>query len=110
MIQLSEIAAEKIKGIISEQTLSEQGGLRIYANSSGCGCSGGSYGMALDEQQRDEDNVFESQGVRLLVDPVSFAQLEGASVDYYKDDQTEGFRIDKPQAQHNCKCGGGCNC
>jgi len=108
MIQLSEVAADKIKVLISQQTLSDDGGLRIYANS-GC-CSNSSYGMALEEKQQPNDRVFVTQGIRVLVDQASFSQLEGASVDYYKDENTEGFKIDKPQAEHNCECGGGCNC
>jgi len=106
MIQISETAAEKIKVLISEKALTEEGGLRIFANS-GC-CSNNSYGMALEEKQYPEDNVFVSQGVRILVDPSSFAQLEGASVEYYKDDNTEGFTIAKPTNGHTqCGCGGG---
>ena len=108
MIQLSETAAEKIKVLIDEQSLSNEGGLRIYANS-GC-CSNNSYGMALEEKQHPEDNVFESQGIRVMVDPGSFAQLEDASVEYYKDANSEGFTISKPQDHNDCECGGGCNC
>ena len=108
MIQLSEIAAEKIKVLIAQQSLAEEGGLRIYA-SSGC-CSNNSYGMALEHRQHPEDNVFVSQGVRVMIDPASYAQLEGASVEYYKDENTEGFTIAKPQTHSNCECGGGCNC
>ena len=87
MIQITETAAEKIKVLMSEQDLSAEGGLRIYANS-GC-CSNGSYGMSLENKQHPEDNIFDSQGVRVLVDPASFAQLEGASVEYYKDDNAK---------------------
>lgn len=106
MIQISEVAAEKIKVLISEQSLSDEGGLRIYANS-GC-CSNDTYGMTLEEKQYPEDNVFMSQGVRVLVDPNSFSQLEGASVEYYKDDNTEGFTIAKSQDHtQQCGCGGG---
>lgn len=109
MIQISEVAAEKIKGLIQEKPLAEEGGLRIFANS-GC-CSNNSFGMSLENKQYPEDNVFESQGVRVLVDPSSFAQLEGASVNYYKDDNMEGFTIEKSQDHtHQCGCGGGCNC
>jgi len=108
MVQLSQVAADKIKVLISEQNLTDQGGLRIYANS-GC-CSNSSYGMALEANQKPEDNVFESMGVKVLVDPASFAQLEGASVEYYKDENAEGFTINKPHAQSNCGCGGSCNC
>ena len=108
MIQLSEMAAEKIKDLISQQNLDTQGGLRVYANS-GC-CSNSSYGMALEHASKPEDNIFESQGVRVLVDPVSFDQLEGASIEYYKDENSEGFTINKPRKDSHCGCGGGCNC
>ena len=108
MIQLSEVAADKIKVLISQQALSDDGGLRIYANS-GC-CSNSSYGMALEDKQNPEDRVFVTHGIKVLVDQASFSQLEGASVDYYKDENTEGFKIEKARSEHNCECGGGCNC
>ena len=108
MIQLSETAAEKIKGLLSQQNLAETAGLRVYANS-GC-CSNNSYGMALEPESKPEDQVFETQGIRVLVDPASLEQLEGASIDYYKDEHAEGFAIHKPQSHSHCGCGGGCNC
>jgi len=108
MIQITETAAEKIKVLIDQQDLSPEGGLRIYANS-GC-CSNSTYGMSLESKQHPEDNVFDSQGVRVLVDPASFSQLEGASVEYYKDENAEGFTILKPQAHSSCGCGGNCSC
>ena len=108
MVQLSQVAAEKIRVLIDEQKLSEKGGLRIYANS-GC-CSNSSFGMALDPNPNPEDNIFESQGIRVLIDPASFGQLEGASVEYYKDEHAEGFTINKPHTHSDCGCGGSCNC
>lgn len=110
MIQISEQAAEKIKGLITEKNIATEGGLRIYAQGGGCGCSSSSYGMSLENEKYPEDNVFETQGIRVLVDPNSFTQLEGASVNYYKDDNTEGFTIEKPHSHGQCGCGGGCNC
>ncbi len=107
MIQLSEIAAQKIKSLIAQQSLPESSGLRIYANS-GC-CSNDSYGMALEVKQNPEDNVFITQGIRVLMDQTSYSQLDGASVDYYQDEHTEGFKIEKLSSDHNCECGGG-NC
>ena len=109
MIQITENAAEKLKVIIGEQDLSDEGGLRVYANS-GC-CSNNSYGMALENKRHPEDNVFDSQGVTVLVDPVSLAQLEGASIEYYNDENAEGFAIRKPKEHSSCGCGnGGCGC
>ncbi|MCF6238139.1 MAG: iron-sulfur cluster assembly accessory protein [Candidatus Marinimicrobia bacterium] len=107
MIQLSETAAEKIKVLIARQSLSDEGGLRIYANS-GC-CSNSSYGMALEQKQHPEDNVFFSRGVRVLIDPTSFGQLEGVSVEYYQDENNQGFTIAKPHDHNHCECGGSCN-
>ncbi|NQV14163.1 iron-sulfur cluster assembly accessory protein [bacterium] len=108
MIQLSETAAEKIKVLISEQSLADIGGLRVYA-SSGC-CSNRSFGMALEAEPHPEDNVFLSQGVRVLVDPSSYSQLEGANIGYKHNETSEGFTIEKAQGHSQCKCGGNCNC
>jgi len=103
MIQLTTAAASKVKGILEqEKTNIPQGGLRIYVQ--GGGCSGFQYGMVLDEAA-DGDQIFEVDGVKVIVDPMSLRHLEGAEVDYKEDLMGGGFAIKNPNAVSTCGCG-----
>jgi iron-sulfur cluster assembly accessory protein len=103
MISMTTVAAEKVKGILEQEKASiPQGGLRIYVQ--GGGCSGFQYGMVLDEAA-DGDEVFELQGIRVIVDPMSLKYLDGAEVDYKEDLMGGGFAIKNPNAVSTCGCG-----
>ena len=103
MINLTTAAAQKVKGILEQEKANiPQGGLRIYVQ--GGGCSGFSYGMVLDEIA-DGDQVFEREGVKVIVDPMSLRYLEGAEVDYKEDLMGGGFAIKNPNATASCGCG-----
>jgi iron-sulfur cluster assembly accessory protein len=103
MINITEAAATKVKGILEQEKQSlPQGGLRIYVQ--GGGCSGFSYGMVLDEVT-DEDQVFETDGIKVIVDPMSMRYLDGAEVDYKEDLMGGGFAIKNPNATSTCGCG-----
>jgi iron-sulfur cluster assembly accessory protein len=103
MINLTENAAQKVKTILEQEKENiPSGGLRIYVQ--GGGCSGFSYGMVLDEVS-DGDQVFEQQGVKVIIDPMSMRYLEGAEVDYKEDLMGGGFAIKNPNAQSTCGCG-----
>ncbi len=107
MIQLTENAAEKIKNLLSENSVPQQGGLRVFVKE-GC-CSGYSYGMALEETSSPEDNIAECHGVRVIVDPQSLSLLDGAQIDYKQEAHQEGFRISNPNATSHCGCGNSFN-
>ncbi len=107
MIQLSENAADKIKGMLAEQDIPGDGGLRVFVKD-GC-CSGYSYGMTLESNPLPEDQIDESNGVRVLVDPNSLPMLQGANIDYLEDNQHVGFRISNPNAKSHCGCGNSFN-
>jgi iron-sulfur cluster assembly accessory protein len=103
MINLTEAATLKVKGILEQEKENiPQGGLRIYVQ--GGGCSGFSYGMVLDEAA-EGDQVFEKEGIRVIVDPMSLRYLEGAEVDYKEDLMGGGFAIKNPNATSTCGCG-----
>ena len=103
MVNLTTAAADKVKVILQQEdeTLKD-GGLRIYVQ--GGGCSGFSYGMVLDEVTED-DEVFEEQGVKVIIDPMSLKHLDGAQVDYKEDLMGGGFAIKNPNASSTCGCG-----
>jgi len=103
MITISANAAAKVKGILEQEKENvPNGGLRIYVQ--GGGCSGFSYGMVLDEASED-DQVIEKEGIKVIVDPMSFRYLEGAEVDYKEDLMGGGFAIKNPNAVSTCGCG-----
>jgi iron-sulfur cluster assembly accessory protein len=103
MISLTETAVTRVKSILEQEKASiPQGGLRIYVQ--GGGCSGFSYGMVLDEIT-EGDQVFETSGVKVIVDPMSYRYLEGAQVDYKDDLMGGGFAISNPNAKSTCGCG-----
>ena len=113
-ISLSPAASQAVQNILAEKKL-EGYALRIYV--SGGGCCGVQYGMALDNNFREIDTTFESNGVQVVIDEVSIDYLRGASVDYVNDPQRgAGFVVDSPNATaHNhseeaCACGGSCSC
>jgi iron-sulfur cluster assembly accessory protein len=69
------------------------------------GCSGFSYEMFFDSSVDDTDHVFETDGVRLVVDRRSMEMLDGAEVDYRDSLQGAGFHIANPNTTRTCGCG-----
>ena len=102
MINVSPTAASKINELLSEEN--KQGsGLRVFVQ--GGGCSGFQYGLMIEEASTEADKVFESNGVRLYVDPISIRYLSGAEVDFVDTVTGGGFTIKNPNATSTCGCG-----
>jgi iron-sulfur cluster insertion protein len=72
---------------------------------SGGGCSGFQYGFSLDDERRDDDRLFERDGVGVVVDEVSLDLLRGAELDYVQDLIGAYFSIKNPNASSTCGCG-----
>jgi iron-sulfur cluster assembly accessory protein len=102
MVNLTDIAAEKVRAFMNGQTAEGEIGLRVGVK--GGGCSGFQYALALDEK-RDEDHVFEASGVRVLVDPASLQYVEGSTVDYTENFMGSGFEVSNPNVVASCGCG-----
>jgi iron-sulfur cluster insertion protein len=77
--------------------------LRVYIT--GGGCSGFSYGFTFDDKHKEGDSGVEKNGVQLVVDPMSYQYLIGATVDYLEDLQGARFIIHNPNAKTTCGCG-----
>ncbi len=107
MITMSETAAVKVKELLEQQGKTDHA-LRIFVR--GMSCSGPAYGMALDNEPRNDDAVEELEGVRILVDPLSAEYVEGAEVDYVEGLMGQGFTVRNPNLQSTGGCGGGCSC
>jgi len=95
-------AANKVQQLIAEE---ETDGLMLRVFVQGGGCSGFQYGFTFDENTQEGDTVVEKNGVKLLIDPMSFQYLVGAEIDYKEDLQGSQFVIRNPNATTTCGCG-----
>jgi iron-sulfur cluster insertion protein len=104
MITVTTLAADKINELLTEENKAGTG-LRVFVQ--GGGCSGFQYGLMIDEGEGDTetDQVIESNGVRLLIDPISIRYLRGAEVDFVDSLAGGGFTIKNPNAKSTCGCG-----
>src|SRR5574339_999064 len=102
MINVSPTAASKITELLAEEQ--KQGsGLRVFVQ--GGGCSGFQYGLMIEENGGVGDQTFDSNGIKLYVDPVSLSYLKGAEVDFVDTITGGGFTIKNPNATSTCGCG-----
>ncbi|MGH9776119.1 MAG: iron-sulfur cluster insertion protein ErpA [Candidatus Acidiferrales bacterium] len=103
MISLTPVAVTKVKEILSMQT-PQPTGLRVAVV--GGGCSGFSYHMAFENQVREEsDNIYEFDGLKVLVDQMSEMYLEGVQIDYIESLEGSGFKFNNPNVKSTCGCG-----
>ena len=101
-IELSENALAKVRQLlVAEDNLDLK--LRVFI--AGGGCSGFSYGFTFDEDTAEDDAVFERDGIKLLVDSLSYQYLLGAVVDYREDLSGSQFVVTNPNATATCGCG-----
>jgi len=101
MVTISTTAAVKLKDILVAEGAADQG-LRIRVVPGGC--SGYSYDMVFDNAA-EGDEIFEHDGVKLLVDGDSLPLLQGAEIDFKEELGHEGFTIKNPNASTGCGCG-----
>jgi len=102
VVTLTDIAAEKVKGFLSQQESEGEVGLRVGVR--GGGCSGFQYALALDEK-REEDHVFDHDGIRVIVDPASLQYVDGSNVDFTETLMGSGFEVNNPNVVAACGCG-----
>ncbi len=95
-------AANKVRQLIEEEGNNE---LKLRVFVAGGGCSGFKYGFTFDELTSEDDTVMEKNGVKLLVDPMSFQYLAGAEIDYQENAEGAQFVIRNPGAASTCGCG-----
>ena len=101
-LNFTEAAAAKVKELIQDEA-STSLALRVYIQ--GGGCSGFQYGFEFDENRADDDLAVDTNGVTLLVDPLSLQYLMGAEVDYTESLTGAQFVIRNPNAKTTCGCG-----
>jgi iron-sulfur cluster assembly protein len=102
VIQLTEAAARHVRGMLEKRGSGV--GLRLGTRKSGC--TGFAYVVDFADQIDPDDLVFESRGVKLVVDPTSLAALDGTEVDYVKQNVlNSGFEFRNPNVKDSCGCG-----
>lgn len=95
-------AATKVRALMDEE---ENDNLKLRVYITGGGCAGFSYGFTFDEEQAEDDTAIITEGVTLLVDPMSYQYLVGAEVDYKEGLQGAQFSVRNPNAATTCGCG-----
>jgi iron-sulfur cluster assembly accessory protein len=101
-IILTDKATEKINELLSAQSDASEQALRVAVR--GGGCSGFQYALAFDKP-RDDDHVFQHNGVSVVVDKVSMQFVFGSEVDYVDGLQGAGFAVNNPNVVAACGCG-----
>ena len=100
-ITLTEPAADRVRTFLANRGKGE--GLRLGVRTSGC--SGMAYVLEFVDRIEPDDNVFESHGVKVIVDPKSLLYLDGTEVDFAKEGLNEGFKFNNPNVKDSCGCG-----
>lgn len=98
-IKITQACVERLKEIATNEQF-----LRVTVD--GGGCSGFQYRFDLDSNIQDDDECFEKDGAKIIVDRISLPFLKGSTVDYHEELIRSAFRItDNPQAGSRCSCG-----
>ena len=100
-ISLTPKAAERV-----EKYLKNRGkgvGLRLGVKTTGC--SGMAYTLEFVDNTLPEDQIFESHGIKIMVDPKSLVYIDGTELDFAKEGLNEGFKFNNPNVKAECGCG-----
>lgn len=101
MITLSPAAVNHIRRFLTQRGKGE--GVRLGVKTSGC--SGMAYTLEFVDTIDADDQVFETDGVKVFVDPKSLVYLDGTELDYVREGLQEGFKFHNPNAKNTCGCG-----
>lgn len=100
-ISLTERAAEHVKSFLANEATANS--LRLGVKPTGC--SGYMYVVETTQEVHEHDQVFETLGVKVVVDNESMKYLDGTKIDYAKEGLNEGFKFDNPNVKNTCGCG-----
>lgn len=103
MITITEKAKIKIDNLMRDSQLDEHYFLRVSVK--GGGCSGLSYNLDFDNEEKTGDQFFEDQGIRIALDMKSFLYLAGTELDFTDGLNGKGFNFNNPNASRSCGCG-----
>ncbi len=104
MIKVSDTAKQKVIALMQEDGFSAVNDYVRVGVKSG-GCSGLSYDLTFDKAQKEDDKLFEENGIKLIVDKKSFLYLIGTTLEYSGGLNGKGFVFNNPNANRTCGCG-----
>jgi iron-sulfur cluster assembly protein len=100
-ITLTDSAAKHVQNYLTKR--GKGIGLRFGVRTTGC--SGMAYKLEFVDAVGEEDQTFESHGVKVFVDPKSLVYIDGTELDFVKEGLNEGFKFNNPQEKDKCGCG-----
>lgn len=103
MLYVSEKAKEKIERLMEEGSISREHFLRVSVV--GGGCSGLSYKLDFDKEEKPMDQVFEDKGIKVVTDLKSFLYLVNTTLEFSDGLNGKGFYFNNPNASRSCACG-----
>ncbi len=101
-VNLTESAARRVAELKRQESVP---GAFLRLAVSGGGCSGFQYGFSFDDNRQADDQVFERDGVQLVIDAVSLELVKGAEIDFVEDMMGAAFQVKNPNAASSCGCG-----
>lgn len=104
-IYVSDKAKSKIIGLMQEAGIAEDPAYFVRVSVVGGGCSGLSYKLDFDNEQKPMDQVFEDNGVKVVTDLKSFLYLVNTELDFSDGLNGKGFYFNNPNASRSCGCG-----
>lgn len=102
-ITVTPNAADEVQKFMEEQGAATTAGLRVAVLPGGC--SGFQYGLNIEDEPQEDDEILDANGIRLFVDPFSGQYLEGVEIDYVTTMMGSGFTFNNPNASGGCGCG-----
>jgi iron-sulfur cluster assembly protein len=102
-VNITDKAVEEVKKIMIDNNIPENYGLRVAIK--GGGCSGLTYSLGFDSEERATDTVIEKNGINIYIDMKSFLYLSGTEIDYTSGLNGKGFIFNNPNAKRTCGCG-----
>lgn len=103
MITITDKAKSKIDNLMHDSHLDSSYFLRVSVK--GGGCSGLSYNLDFDNEEKTGDQFFEDRGIRIALDMKSFLYLAGTELDFTDGLNGKGFNFNNPNASRSCGCG-----
>ena len=100
-IKVSDAAADRARAFLEQRG----SGLGIRLGVKTTGCSGLAYVLEFVDSLNPEDEVFEDNGVKIIIDAKSLVYLDGTELDFAKEGLNEGFQFNNPNANGECGCG-----
>jgi iron-sulfur cluster assembly accessory protein len=102
-LAITSKAVEMVKKTREQEGMDASWGLRVAVM--GGGCSGFQYALDFEQEARPTDQMFEVEGLRVFLDPISARYLEGVTIDYVFGMNGAGFKFENPHATGSCGCG-----